>query len=58
MKLDETNFYEKKIINKRKKLILEGKDPDEIEEILEKKRYYKLKKKEKVPKNSYNKNKI
>lgn len=37
MKLDETNFYEKKIINKRKKLILEGKDPDEIEEILEKK---------------------
>lgn len=58
MKLDETNFYEKKIINKRKKLILEGKDPDEIEEILEKKKCYKLKKKQKVPKNSYNKNKI
>ncbi|CAK9819723.1 Probable ATP-dependent RNA helicase DDX49 [Anthophora plagiata] len=38
MKLDETEFYEKKIINKRKKLILEGKDPDEIEEILEKKK--------------------
>ncbi|XP_017879245.1 probable ATP-dependent RNA helicase DDX49 [Ceratina calcarata] len=38
MKLDETDFYEKKMINKRKKLILEGKDPDEIEEILEKKK--------------------
>ncbi|KAG6803453.1 ATP-dependent RNA helicase DDX49 isoform X1 [Apis mellifera caucasica] len=58
MKLDETNFYEKKIINKRKKLILEGKDPDEIEEILEKKKCYKLKKKQKIPKNSYNKNKL
>ncbi|XP_053974772.1 probable ATP-dependent RNA helicase DDX49 [Hylaeus volcanicus] len=44
MKLDETNFYEKKIINKRKKLILEGKDPDEIEEILEKYKSSKSKK--------------
>lgn len=46
MKLDETDFYEKKMINKRKKLILEGKDPDEIEEILEKKKRYKSKKKD------------
>lgn len=44
MKLDETDFYEKKMINKRKKLILEGKDPDEIEEILERKKRRKLKK--------------
>ncbi|XP_029056618.1 probable ATP-dependent RNA helicase DDX49 [Osmia bicornis bicornis] len=46
MKLDETDFYEKRMINKRKKLILEGKDPDEIEEILEKKKRYKSKKKD------------
>lgn len=38
IKLDETDFYEKKMINKRKKLILEGKDPDEIDMLLEKKR--------------------
>ncbi|XP_046626525.1 probable ATP-dependent RNA helicase DDX49 [Neodiprion virginianus] len=37
IKLDETDFYEKKLINKRKKLILEGKDPDEEEEKLMKK---------------------
>jgi ATP-dependent RNA helicase DDX49/DBP8 len=36
IKLDETNFYEKKLINKRKNLILEGKDPDEVEEEEEK----------------------
>ncbi|XP_076675964.1 putative ATP-dependent RNA helicase Dbp45A isoform X2 [Andrena cerasifolii] len=47
MTLDEKNFYEKKIINKRKKLILEGKDPDEIDEILERKASDKLKKKKK-----------
>lgn len=35
IKLDETDFYEKKAINKRKKLILEGKDPDEEEARLE-----------------------
>ena len=29
--LDETDFYERKAINKRKKLILEGRDPDEEE---------------------------
>lgn len=45
IKLDETDFYEKKMINKRKKMILEGKDPDEIDEILQKK-----KKKQKKPK--------
>jgi ATP-dependent RNA helicase DDX49/DBP8 len=32
IKLDETNFYEKKLINKRKNLILEGENPDELEE--------------------------
>lgn len=36
MKLDETDFYEKKIINKRKNLILEGKDPDEEERKIKK----------------------
>ncbi|XP_076394554.1 putative ATP-dependent RNA helicase Dbp45A [Megachile rotundata] len=46
MKLDETDFYEKKRINKRKKLILEGKDPDEIEEIIERKKRYKSKRKD------------
>ncbi|KAK3927747.1 putative ATP-dependent RNA helicase DDX49 [Frankliniella fusca] len=35
IKLDDTDFYEKKAINKRKKLILEGKDPDEEEARLE-----------------------
>ncbi|XP_068082762.1 probable ATP-dependent RNA helicase DDX49 [Anabrus simplex] len=38
IKLDETDFYERKKINKRKKLILEGKDPDEEEEQLLKKK--------------------
>lgn len=33
IKLDETDFYEKKIINKKKKLILEGKDPELEEEL-------------------------
>ncbi|XP_076761267.1 putative ATP-dependent RNA helicase Dbp45A isoform X2 [Xylocopa sonorina] len=45
MKLDESDFYEKRRIHKRKKLILEGKDPDEIEEILEYRKHHKLKKK-------------
>ena len=57
MKLDETDFYEKRLINKRKKLILEGKDPNEIEEILEKKRN-KLKKKQKIHENSHDRNKM
>lgn len=49
IKLDETDFYEKKLINKRKKIILEGKDPDEIEDILSKKRKAaKHKKREKI----------
>lgn len=49
IRLDETDFYEKKMINKRKKLILEGKDPDEIEELLEeqKRKKHKKRKKEK-----------
>ena len=36
IKLDETDFDEKKLINKRKHLILQGKDPDEIEEKIRK----------------------
>ncbi|KZC12616.1 PREDICTED: probable ATP-dependent RNA helicase DDX49 [Dufourea novaeangliae] len=52
MKLDETDFYEKRMINKRKKLILEGKDPDEIEEILERK--LKKKNRRKLAENAYN----
>lgn len=31
IKLDETDFDEKKLINKRKNLILQGEDPDEVE---------------------------
>lgn len=51
IKLDETDFYEKKLINKRKKLILEGKDPDEIEEILaQKKKQRKREKKKRAEK--------
>ncbi|VEN57329.1 unnamed protein product [Callosobruchus maculatus] len=34
LRLDETDFYEKSLINKRKKWILEGLDPDEEEEKL------------------------
>lgn len=50
IKLDETDFYEKKMINKRKRLILEGKDPDEEEErekkrLKEKKKTFKAKNK-------------
>ncbi|KAF7403710.1 hypothetical protein HZH68_006504 [Vespula germanica] len=48
IKLDEADFYEKKIINKRKKLLLEGKDPDEIDLILqEHKKRRKLEKRKK-----------
>lgn len=51
IKLDESNFYERKLINKRKNLILEGKDPDEVEEEEEK-----LKRKKKVKKKAGNNN--
>lgn len=44
IRLDETDFYEKKLINKRKKLILEGKDPDEVEKLLEEQKKKKRKK--------------
>jgi ATP-dependent RNA helicase DDX49/DBP8 len=37
IKLDEQDFYEKKMINKRKKWLMEGLDPDEEEEKLRKK---------------------
>jgi ATP-dependent RNA helicase DDX49/DBP8 len=45
IKLDETNFYERKLINKRKNLILEGKDPDEVEEEEEKRKRKRRRKK-------------
>ncbi|XP_072381093.1 probable ATP-dependent RNA helicase DDX49 [Diabrotica undecimpunctata] len=45
LNLDEGDFYEKRMINKRKKLILEGLDPDEEEAKLLKK--YKKKKRSK-----------
>jgi len=45
IKLDESNFYERKLINKRKDLILDGKDPDEVEEEQMLKRKKKVKKK-------------
>ncbi|CAB0037222.1 unnamed protein product [Trichogramma brassicae] len=38
IKLDETDFNEKKMINKRKKLIESGLDPEEADEILAKKK--------------------
>lgn len=44
IKLDETNFDERRNINKRKKLIMEGKDPEEEEKKLKKR----LKKKRKI----------
>lgn len=36
IKLDETDFEERKLINKRKNFILQGKDPDVIEKKLKK----------------------
>ncbi|XP_049937671.1 probable ATP-dependent RNA helicase DDX49 isoform X2 [Schistocerca serialis cubense] len=50
IKLDETDFYERKMINKRKKLILEGKDPDE-EEVKRRKMLKRKRRKEKLSKN-------
>lgn len=44
IKLDEKDFYEKKLINLRKKWILEGLDPDEEEAKLFKKKERKDKK--------------
>lgn len=38
IKLDETDFDERRLINKRKKLINEGKDPDKIEKEIKRKR--------------------
>lgn len=46
IKLDEEDFYEKKMTNKRKKWIMEGLDPDEEEEkFMNKIRNKKIKKK-------------
>lgn len=44
IKLDETDFDERRLINKRKKLINEGKDPDAIEEEIKQKRKEKRRK--------------
>lgn len=38
IKLDETDFDERRLINKRKKLINEGKDPDRVEQEIKRKR--------------------
>ncbi|KAG8039779.1 hypothetical protein G9C98_000508 [Cotesia typhae] len=54
--LDETDFYEKKMINKRKKLIMEGKTDEEIDKILApKKKHRKKDKKMKTIKTIENK---
>ncbi|XP_011498292.1 PREDICTED: probable ATP-dependent RNA helicase DDX49 [Ceratosolen solmsi marchali] len=45
IKLNETDFDEKKMINKRKKLILQGIDPEEADEILKNSKKRKKKKK-------------
>lgn len=50
IKLDEKGFYEKKMANKRKKWILDGKDPDKEE----KKYYKKIKKFKRKKKNETN----
>jgi len=44
IKLDETDFDERRLINKRKQLILQGKDPDEEER--KKRKWIKKRKKE------------
>lgn len=44
IKLDETDFDERRLINKRKKLINDGKDPDEVEQEIKKKRKEKRRK--------------
>lgn len=58
IKLDETDFDERRLINKRKKLINEGKDPDEVEEEIKRKRKEKRRKrferKNKVEENNSN----
>jgi ATP-dependent RNA helicase DDX49/DBP8 len=48
IELDETDFFEKKMINKRKKLILEGMDPEEADEFLNKKKKRKKSKQKKT----------
>lgn len=54
IKLDERDFFEKKMINKRKQWILDGLDPDEEEEKYLKKRRKKSNKKRKFKKNDKN----
>lgn len=48
IKLDEKDFFEKKLINKRKQWILDGLDPDEEEEKYLKKKKFKKSKKTKA----------
>lgn len=51
MKLDEKDFFEKKLINKRKQWILDGLDPDEEEKkYLERRKKFKKSKKVKTKK--------
>lgn len=53
IKLDEKDFFEKKLINKRKQWILDGLDPDEEEEkYLKKRKKFKKSKKVKTKKNN------
>ncbi|KAB0799222.1 hypothetical protein PPYR_07102 [Photinus pyralis] len=58
IKLDEKDFYQKKLINLRKKWILEGLDPDEEEAKLLKKRKSKKKKQKKKGNKGHNLNKV
>merc|ERR1739838_68793 len=51
IKLDETNFDEKRNINRRKKLIMEGKDPEEEEKKYKKRLKNKRKKQEEEQQN-------
>jgi ATP-dependent RNA helicase DDX49/DBP8 len=44
IKLDETDFDERRLINKRKKLINEGKDPDKVEQEIKRQRKEKRRK--------------
>lgn len=48
IELDEKDWDERRNINKRKKLILEGKDPDEVKNQAEKRRKKELKREKKA----------
>ncbi|KAL0273022.1 UNVERIFIED_CONTAM: hypothetical protein PYX00_005799 [Menopon gallinae] len=44
IKLNETDFFERRYINERKRLIMEGKDPDEVAEIMKNRKRQRYKK--------------